>query len=204
MCDWRFEDVRRQSAKRRPLTLVVRWIEKHSRTLLHMVTPETYGDVFDRLDRDHVRYVVVSGMAVVLHGYLRPLADLDIVVDRTPDQARQMMMTLMASGFVPTILLPPEAVTVLRMFDHQKREVDVFLRYHIPFEELWSDAQQVQVGDRLVRAASLKHLIRAKRVMGRAHDLQDIEGLLALAKPGQDRDKDVGVQVSEMEVNARG
>ncbi len=84
----------------------------------------TYSDVFDRLERDKVRYVVVSGVAVVLHGYVRPVADLDIVIDRSPDEARHAMMTLMASGFVPTIPLPLNALTVLRMFDGLNREVD--------------------------------------------------------------------------------
>jgi len=144
-----------------------------------------YSDVFDRLERDNVRYVVVSGVAVVLHGYPRPIADLDIVIDRTPDQARHAMRALAARGFVPTIPLPLEAVTVLRMFDPQNREVDVFVRYHIPFEELWSDSQRVQVGDSITRVVSLEHLIRAKRVTGRAHDLQDIEGLLERAKHGE-------------------
>lgn len=143
-----------------------------------------YSDVFDRLEHDNVRYVIVSGVAVVLHGYLRPIADLDIVIDRTADQARHAMLTLTAMGFVPTIPLPLDMVTVLRMFDERNRELDVFIRYHIPFEALWSDSRLVRVGDSLARVASLEHLIRAKRVNGRPHDLQDIEGLLAIAKPG--------------------
>ena len=88
-----------------------------------MATPVIYSDVFDRLERDKVRYVVVSGVAVVLHGYVRPIADLDIVIDRSPDEARHAMMTLMASGFVPTFPLPLNALTVLRMFDRLNREV---------------------------------------------------------------------------------
>ena len=93
--------------------------------VLCMSTPVIYSDVFDRLERDQVRYVVASGIAVVLHGYVRPVADLDIVIDRSPDEARHTMMTLMASGFVPTIPLPLNALTVLRMFDRLNREVDV-------------------------------------------------------------------------------
>ncbi len=148
-----------------------------------MATPEIYGDVFDRLNRDQVRYIVISGVAVVLHGYARPIYDLDIVIDRAPDEAQRAMQTLTASGFVPTIPLPLSAVTVLRMFDPLSREIDLFVRYHIPFEEMWLDSEMVSVKNSRVRVASLEHLIRAKQINGRPHDLQDVEGLLALAKP---------------------
>ena len=150
-----------------------------------MATPASYSDVFDRLERDKVRYVVVGGVAVVLHGYVRPVADLDIVIDRSPDEARRAMLTLTASGFVPTIPLPLSALTVLRMFDGLNREVDLFVRYNIQFEELWHASEQVCVGDSIVRVASLDHLMRAKRTTGRPYDLQDIEGLLRAGKPGK-------------------
>jgi hypothetical protein len=45
------------------------------------------------------------------------------------------MHTLMQAGFVPSIPLPLSARTVLRMFDAGAREVDVFVRYPVPFDE---------------------------------------------------------------------
>jgi len=69
---------------------------------------------------------------------------------------------------------------VLRMFDHSQREVDVFVRYHIPFAELWANSQLIGLGNGVARIAALEHILRAKRITGRPHDLQDIEGLLAL------------------------
>ncbi len=147
-------------------------------------TPAIYADVFDRLERDHVRYVVVSGMAVVLHGYIRSVADLDIVIDAAPHEAQKAMHALTLTGFVPSIPLPLSALTVLRMFDSAQREVDVFVRYHIAFDELWASSEHVRAGASTARVISLEHLLRAKRITGRPHDLLDIEGLLALKAPG--------------------
>ena len=144
-------------------------------------TPETYCDLFDRLESNNVPYVIVSGVAVVLHGHVRPVVDLDIVVAATPDESYRAMQTLTQAGFVPSIPLPLSMVTVLRMFDLAQREVDVFVRYHIPFNELWASSEQKLVGNSVVRVASIEHLLRAKRITGRPHDLLDIEGLLALA-----------------------
>jgi hypothetical protein len=153
---------------------------------VNVTTPELFSDVFDQLERDHVRYVVVSGVAVVLHGHTRPLIDLDIVIDPFPQESERAMHALTFAGFVPSIPLPLSMVTVLRMFDQRQREVDVFVRYPIPFDELWSSSVPMNVGSSIARVASLDHLLRAKRTMGRPHDLLDIEGLMALNKPGGD------------------
>ena len=150
-------------------------------------TPETYSDVFDQLERDGIRYAVISGVAVVLHGHVRPVADLDVVIDPAPDQAARALRALAACGFVQSIPLPLSMVTVMRMFDHAQREVDVFVRYHIPFDQLWANSRHVRVGDGVVRVVSLAHLLQAKRINGRPHDLSDIAAPLALEARGRDR-----------------
>ena len=147
-----------------------------------MVTPELYCDVFDGLERHEVRYVVIGGAAVVMHGYVRPIVDLDIVIDPAPAEANRALRALAQGGFVPSVPLPLSMLSVLRMFDHSQREVDVFVRYHIPFNDLWTDSERVLVGkgSSVARVESLEHLLRAKRIDGRPRDLQDVDGLLAL------------------------
>ena len=150
-------------------------------------TPESFCDVFDRFERDDIRYAVISGVAVVLHGYVRPIADLDMVIDPTPEEAARAMRALARDGFVPSIPLPLNMLSVLRMFDHSEREVDVFVRYHIPFDQLWARSQHVRVGKSVARVVSLEHLLQAKRITGRPHDLLDIERLLALEPRDDER-----------------
>ena len=152
-----------------------------------MATPAIYCDVIDRLERDGVRYVIISGVAVVLHGHVRPIVDLDIVIDPAPAEAARALHALSSQGFVQSIPLPLSMLTVLRMFDQSGREVDVFVRYHIPFSDLWADSERVRLEKSVARIASLEHLLRAKRTNGRPHDLQDIEGLLALEASGLER-----------------
>lgn len=144
------------------------------------MSPETYSDVFERLERDRARYVTVGGVAVVQYGHVRPIADLDLVIDPAPGETNRVMHALSRLGFVPSLPLPLSALTVMRMFDQHEREIDVFVRYAIPFEELWGDSAQVQIGRSTARIISREHLLRVKRINGRAHDLMDIEALLAL------------------------
>ncbi len=41
--------------------------------------------ILSALERAHARYVVVGGFAVILHGHLRATADLDLVIELSPE-----------------------------------------------------------------------------------------------------------------------
>ena len=144
-----------------------------------------YEDVFGWLEREGARYVVVGGVALVLHGYERPTSDLDLVVDCAGDGARRATRALAAAGFFPTVPLGLGEVTVLPMLDGTGRRVDVFARFHVPLAELLAGSARVRVGDRVVRVASLADMARAKRLAGRPSDLNDAERLAA-SKAGAD------------------
>ena len=143
-----------------------------------------YEDVFERLERDRVRYVVVGGVAMVLHGCVRATRDLDLVVDRSPAEAARATHALMSLGFVPTIPLPLAELVVLSMLDREHRAIDVFARFQIPFAELWERSELVRVGEGVARVASIPDLIREKRIYGHPRDLLDVESLLALPNRG--------------------
>ncbi|HKS29849.1 MAG TPA: hypothetical protein VJS44_18645 [Pyrinomonadaceae bacterium] len=143
-----------------------------------MVTIESYSDVFAQLERSHCRYVIVSGVAVVLHGHVRPIADLDLVIDLKDEN--KVMQSLAALGFVPSLPLPLSLLTVLRLFDQSQREIDVFARYRVPFDELWVGSKIVSIGNIVSRVISLEHLLLVKSKHGRPHDLLDIEALKGL------------------------
>ena len=72
------------------------------------------------------------------------------------------MHALALAGFIPSIPLPLEMVSVLRLFDRLSREVDVFVRYYIPFAELWSNSETVRVGNQMARIAALEHVHAGK------------------------------------------
>lgn len=146
------------------------------------VTVQSYADLFRGLEQLQAPYVTTSGMAVVLHGHQRPTFDLDIVISAKPAEQSLALQALMMAGFVPTLMLPLQLVTVLRMFDQSEREVDVFVKYHIPFDELWPDSALLEVTGCAVRVVSLAHLLQIKRATGRPHDLEDVAGLLRLQR----------------------
>ena len=130
-----------------------------------MPTPETFCDVIEILNRENVRYVVVGSVAVVLHGANRDVADLDLVIDPSPNEAQRCIHALALAGFIPSISLPlpVHLLTVIRLFDQLGREIDVFVRDHNLFKELWFTSELVQVGNQTVRIAAPEQILQMKR-----------------------------------------
>jgi len=66
-----------------------------------------FEPIFESLNAAGARYVVVGGVAVVLHGHARLTADLDIAVDLTPDAARNAVDALLRLGLRPRAPVDP-------------------------------------------------------------------------------------------------
>jgi predicted nucleotidyltransferase len=155
--------------------------------------------LFKALNEAGVRYVVVGGLAVVLHGYARLTADVDLIVDLDEEEARKAIEALVAIGLRPRAPVDPDdfsrrsvreawvrdrGMQVFSMVDpsNPMLVVDLFATHPIPFEELWSGAREMTLDDATVRVASIPHLIRLKRMSGRAQDQIDIEHLEAIQR----------------------
>lgn len=151
-----------------------------------------------------MRYVVVGGLATVLHGYARLTADVDLAVDLAPEEATKMIRTLVAKGFRPQVPVPPEAfadpdarevwlrdkhMLAFSLVDqvNPMRVVDLLLKPDVPFEELLDRSEEVVLNSTTVRIASIDDLIALKRHAGRPQDLADIEQLEAIRRRKGDR-----------------
>ncbi len=138
--------------------------------------------------------MVVGGFATVLHGHARLTADIDLVVDLVPDEARKAVETFTRLGFRPRAPVEPLEFAdpaVRRQWVQEKGmrvfslwapanpmlEVDLFAEHPIDFEELWNRAEIITLTQATVRIASIRDLIRLKQVAGRPQDLADIEAL---------------------------
>ena len=156
-----------------------------------------FEPIFEALNNNDVRYVVVGGVATVLHGYPRLTADVDLIVDLDPVAALNAMRSLSAMGLRPRAPVSIEAfaeseirqswirdkgMRVFSLWDPSTplREVDIFVETPIPFADLWSRSEVVNLHSTWVRIASIPDLIYMKGLAGRPEDLQDIEALTAI------------------------
>lgn len=157
-----------------------------------------FEPMFRALHDAGARYVVVGGVAVVLHGHVRLTTDLDLIIDLEPAEARKIVDVLVGLGLRPRAPVNPldfadreiregwvreKGMRVFTMVDVTgRREVDIFTETPIPFEELWSRSVEIELTSTKVRVASIPDLIRLKRLVGRTIDLSDIESLEAILR----------------------
>src|SRR5262245_54882901 len=65
-------------------------------------------DVFASLNSHGVRYLVIGGIAAIVHGVPRATFDLDILIEASPENARCLLDALAAVQFGTASLITPE------------------------------------------------------------------------------------------------
>jgi hypothetical protein len=162
------------------------------------VSADHISRILAALNQRGVRYVVVGGVAVVLHGHLRFTADLDLVLALDRENVLAAIAALQGLGFQPRPPVPaaqfaePEAralwvrekgMTVFSLWSPALpgTDVDLFAEEPMPFPELAARARSVTLATTVVPVASIPDLIALKRAAGRSTDLEDIEALEKIA-----------------------
>jgi len=157
-----------------------------------MTTPFFYGEIFKKLKDKKVKYIVVGGIAVALHGLPRFTADVDLALELAPDNIENFLLALKELGYEPKIPVNP-----MELADPQKRArwikekgmkvfpfwktddslklIDVFVANPIDFAEMNKEIIIKKAAGIEIPIPSLKHLIMLKKISGRPEDLRDIE-----------------------------
>jgi predicted nucleotidyltransferase len=150
--------------------------------------------VFRLLNEHDIRYVIVGGIAVILHGSPRLTADLDIIIDLEPTNARRAIEVLKSAGFVGEVpvdirefadervrrsWIVDKHMKALSLHDGEipPTVIDLLAESPIPFEDLYQRANVVSLEEMTLRVASIPDLIVLKRLSGRPEDLRDVAEL---------------------------
>jgi predicted nucleotidyltransferase len=150
--------------------------------------------VFRLLNERDVHYVIVGGIAVILHGIPRLTADLDIILDLDPANASQAIEVLQAAGFVAEVpvdirefadenirrsWIVDKHMKALSLHDGEMPPtvIDLLAESPIPFEDLYQRAKVVSLEAMTLRVAAIPDLIVLKRLSGRPEDLRDVAEL---------------------------
>jgi hypothetical protein len=156
-----------------------------------------YEEVFRELNEKGVKYLVVGGMAVVLHGIVRLTADLDIIIDLGRENALKLVSAMDKLGYKPRVPVPAgdfadvekreswikeKNMEVFSFFDPKNslHLVDVLIKEPIDFEEAYKKRSMVEAAGVKIPVVSIRDLIRLKNILMREKDLLDIAALKKL------------------------
>ena len=159
------------------------------------MNPDSLEKLFTTLNEAGVRYLVVGGLAVLAHGYLRVTRDLDLVLALDEDNPQRALRCFESLGYrpnVPVALMDFADPVQRKRWQSEKNlqvfqlvsdsivdcPVDLFIEEPFSFEEMYAARIDYELGsDILLPVVGLEHLRLMKQQAGRPRDLLDLEEL---------------------------
>ena len=154
-----------------------------------------YEQVFKKLNKKKVRYLVVGGIAVNLHGFPRVTGDLDIMLDLNDGKSvNGFVEVIKVLGFKPKIPVQVDDFAIpskrkswieeknMKVFSvynpsQEIEHIDVLIENLIDFDKAYKTREIVNAGNLKVPVVSIDDLIKLKKISGRKRDEIDIAAL---------------------------
>jgi hypothetical protein len=160
------------------------------------------AELLQSLSGESVQYVLVGGLAVQLHGFMRSTFDIDLVLAMNDENLARFIAVAKRYGLVPSIPVPIDSLRDANQIEQWHREkgmlafalrepqvggsvVDILVRPNVPFEQLMANAVAGELFAQKIWIASIDDLITMKLIANRAKDQLDIAALEKI-KRGED------------------
>ncbi len=133
-------------------------------------------DVFRSFQKHDVKYVIIGGIASILHGVPRATFDLDILIDPTHRNAENLLKALIDAGFGSASLtnadeLISHEITIFK----DKVRIDVQTSTPgIKFDKVWKQKIKMNYMEQEFFVVRKEDLIASKRAAGRKIDIEDV------------------------------
>jgi hypothetical protein len=145
-----------------------------------MLLNQDFREFIELLNNNDVRYLVVGGYAVALHGHPRYTKDIDIWIELTPENADRVVQALEQFGFgslglKPADFLEPSQVIQL---GYPPRRIDLLTSLKgVDFNDCYQDRTTIVIEGMNIDFINLANLKKNKQATGRHQDLADLENL---------------------------
>jgi hypothetical protein len=151
-----------------------------------LLTNKDFCEFIELLNSNGVKFLVVGGHAVALHGYPRFTGDLDVWIATDPENAVRVAKVLSDFGFgslgfsardftrpgyAIQLGRPPYRIDLLTSIDA------------VTFARAYPRRRTVRAGALAIPFIALEDLLKNKRAAGRPQDLADVAKLRAVNKP---------------------
>lgn len=161
----------------------------------------SYENVFKKLHERRVKYLLIGGVAVNLHGIPRATGDLDMLLAMDQENVHKFVSIAKELGLIPKVPVKPEDLgdpqkvkewkesKNMRVFSFMHPDnpyicIDIMTENYLPFEDAYNRKTTVNAWGVDVAVASIDDLIKLKKIAGRPQDLMDIE-LLERTRKGK-------------------
>ena len=139
-----------------------------------------FKEFIELLDCNDVKYLVVGGYALAIHGHPRYTKDIDIWVLMDPKNAQRILKSLDDFGFSQLDINESDFLTPGNVIQlgYPPGRIDIITQATgVVFEECFPNKVQVEVDGILVNFIDIENLKINKKAVGRLQDLADLEKL---------------------------
>ena len=145
-----------------------------------MIFNPDFREFIESLNRHNVRYLLIGGYAVALHGHPRYTKDLDIWISMDNTNAANLLKALKDFGFSSLSLsvedfLKPDQIVQLGF---PPNRIDLMTSPKgIDFDTCYASREEIEIEGLKVKLIDLNNLKINKKATGRYQDLADLENL---------------------------
>ena len=139
-----------------------------------------FKEFIELLNRHKVRYLVVGGYAVALHGHPRYTRDLDVWVELSPENADNLIKALEEFGFGSLGLKPVDFLVSDQIIQlgYPPNRIDILTTLkQVKFEDCYKEKVELEIQGLKISFIDLENLKQNKRATGRPQDLADADNL---------------------------
>ncbi len=153
-----------------------------------------YRKLFEELEKNRIRYLVVGGFAVNFHKVQRATVDLDLIIHLERKNIESFVHMMTALGYVPRLPVKPLEFAIAKKRNAWIKEkgmvvfsflnpsnpfeiIDIFVKEPKPFKNLWRRRLVIEPFGIKIDVIGKKDLIWLKENAGRAKDIFDAQEL---------------------------
>jgi len=158
-----------------------------------------FEKIFQALNKEKIQYLVVGGVAVNLHGYIRFTGDLDLLVlldEKNLAKLDRVMKKLGYSERLPVSVLELQDQKQVRKWLKEKNmraysftppketllQIDIIIEESLKFEKIAKNKSNKRMDGVTIPVVSIQDLITMKKKANRTQDLEDLKQLIELKK----------------------
>lgn len=156
-----------------------------------------YFDLLKEFYNSRIKYMIVGGLSVNLHGIPRVTQDIDIIISLERENIDALNSVMKKLGYLPSLPVNPDdladedkreqwisgknliAFTYYHTSDHFK-VVDIVISHPLDFDTSFKKRTEKNLNGFSINLVSIDDLITMKKFSGRNQDLSDIELLKKL------------------------
>lgn len=145
-----------------------------------MIFDNDFIDFIRILNHRDAKFVLVGGLAVVIHGHFRTTKDMDIFYEGSQENGKKILDSLNEFGFGFLKLTMSDMLDKDGYIKLGREPVRIDLFCDLPgvtFDEVFKNAIDYEEGDIKLKVIHVNHLIANKTKVGRFQDLDDVKKL---------------------------